>query len=142
MKNRRKKLITVLALIFTVNIFIAAMAQYASADLYKRGSSGSVVREIQTRLKNWGYYSGAVDGIYGSKTEAAVKYFQRKNGLSVDGQVGDKQQQQAQQAPAAPAAPEVRADSRVEMNTCLQGSFPPRQGANRTRVRLPSGRSC
>ena len=90
MKNRRKKLITVLALIFTVNIFIAAMAQYASADLYKRGSSGSVVREIQTRLKNWGYYSGAVDGIYGSKTEAAVKYFQRKNGLSVDGQVGDK----------------------------------------------------
>ena len=90
MKNYRKKLITVLALIFTVNIFIAAMAQYASADLYKRGSSGSVVREIQTRLKNWGYYSGAVDGVYGSQTETAVKYFQCRNGLHVDGQVGDK----------------------------------------------------
>ena len=90
MKNCRKKLITALALIFTVNIFITAMAQYASADLYKRGSSGSVVREIQTRLKNWGYYSGAVDGVYGSQTETAVKYFQCRNGLHVDGQVGDK----------------------------------------------------
>lgn len=48
------------------------------------------VTQIQTRLKSWGYYSGSVDGIYGSATESAVKYFQRKNGLSVDGQAGDK----------------------------------------------------
>ena len=46
--------------------------------------------QIQTRLKSWGYYSGSVDGIYGSATESAVKYFQRKNGLNVDGQAGDK----------------------------------------------------
>lgn len=90
MSKERKKLIMVMAIIFAVNIFIIAMAQYASADLYKKGSSGATVKEIQTRLKNWGYYNGAVDGIYGSGTEQAVRYFQRKNGLSVDGQVGDK----------------------------------------------------
>lgn len=70
-------------------VFTLALSRTASADLYKKGSSGDVVREIQTRLKNWGYYSGAVDGIYGSATEKAVRYFQSKNGLSVDGQTGD-----------------------------------------------------
>lgn len=90
MSAERKKLILALAVIFAVNIFIIALAQSASADLYKKGSSGATVREIQTRLKNWGYYSGAVDGIYGSGTEKAVKYFQQKNGLSADGQVGNQ----------------------------------------------------
>lgn len=66
------------------------MRSLADAALYKRGSSGATVTQIQTRLKSWGYYSGSVDGIYGSATESAVKYFQRKNGLSVDGQAGDK----------------------------------------------------
>ena len=69
MSAERKKLILALAVIFSANIFIIALVQYASADLYKRGSSGDTVREIQTRLKNWGYYSGEVDGIYGSRTE-------------------------------------------------------------------------
>lgn len=89
MSAERKKLILALAVIFAVNIFIIAVVQYASADLYKKGSSGATVTEIQTRLKNWGYYSGEIDGVYGSKTEAAVKYFQRKNGLTADGQVGN-----------------------------------------------------
>ena len=60
----------------------------ASAVTYQRGSSGSTVKEIQTRLKNWGYYSGELDGVYGSRTEAAVKRFQQKNGLTVDGKAG------------------------------------------------------
>ena len=90
MSKERKKLIMALALIFAVNIFIITLAQSASADLYKKGSSGAVVTEIQKRLKNWGYYFGAVDGVYGSETEEAVKYFQRKNGLSPDGQVGNQ----------------------------------------------------
>ena len=90
MSKERKKLILALALIFAVNIFIIALAQSASADLYKKGSSGAVVTEIQKRLKNWGYYTGSVDEVYGSKTEEAVKYFQRKNGLSVDGQAGSQ----------------------------------------------------
>ncbi len=90
MSTGQKKLILALAVLFAVNIFIIAMAQTASADLYKKGSSGAVVREIQTRLKNWGYYSGPVDGVYGSKTEAAVRWFQRKNGLAADGQAGNQ----------------------------------------------------
>ena len=89
MSKERKRLIFALAIVFALNIFIIALAQSASADLYKKGSTGDVVREIQTRLKTWGYYSGAVDGVYGSKTEEAVRYFQRKNGLSQDGQAGD-----------------------------------------------------
>ena len=90
MSPERKKLILALAVIFAVNIFIIALAQRASAELYKKGSGGAVVSEIQTRLKNWGYYNGAVDGVYGSQTEKAVRWFQQKNGLNVDGQVGDQ----------------------------------------------------
>lgn len=56
--------------------------------LSKRGSVGSEVRNIQTRLINWGYLSGSADGVYGSKTEEAVKKFQRKNGLTPDGIAG------------------------------------------------------
>ena len=55
----------------------------AEAAVLKRGSSGDTVRELQTRLKNWGYYTGSVDGIYGSQTVAAVKYFQRVNQVAV-----------------------------------------------------------
>ena len=90
MSSERKRLILTAAIVFTVNIFIIALAQTAAADLYKKGSSGEVVTQVQTRLKNWGYYFGSVDGVYGSKTEEAVRYFQRKNGLNVDGQVGNQ----------------------------------------------------
>ena len=90
MSSERKRLILAVAVVFTVNIFIIALAQTAAADLYKKGSSGEVVAQVQTRLKNWGYYFGTVDGVYGSKTEEAVRFFQRKNGLSVDGQVGNQ----------------------------------------------------
>lgn len=60
------------------------------AAVYKQGSSGATVKNIQQKLKNWGYYTGAVDGIFGAKTKAAVKYFQQKNGLVADGIVGAK----------------------------------------------------
>ena len=88
MSAERKRLLIALAILFAVNIFIIAMAQNASADLYKKGSSGAAVREIQTRLKNWGYYFCAVDGVYGSKTEDAVRLFQSRNGLTADGIAG------------------------------------------------------
>ena len=45
--------------------------------LSKYGSQGEEVRQIQTKLKRWGYYNGSVDGIYGSKTLSAVKAFQK-----------------------------------------------------------------
>ena len=90
MSAERKRLILSLVLIFAVNLFIIALARSASADLYKKGASGQTVKEIQSKLRDWGYYRGPVDGIYGSKTEEAVKYFQRKNGLNADGQVGNQ----------------------------------------------------
>jgi len=52
------------------------------------GSTGNKVSEVQSKLKQWGYYDGAIDGVYGPKTFEAVKNFQRKNGLKVDGVVG------------------------------------------------------
>ena len=54
------------------------------------GSTGDEVIQIQTRLKNWGYYNGKIDGVYGTGTFNAVKYFQRKNGLTADGVAGTK----------------------------------------------------
>ena len=84
----RKRLLLALALLFAVNILLITLAQRAEAITYKRGSSGSVVSQIQTKLKSWGYYSYAVDGIYGSRTESAVTAFQKRNGLTADGMAG------------------------------------------------------
>ncbi|MBR4057955.1 MAG: spore cortex-lytic enzyme [Oscillospiraceae bacterium] len=84
----RKKLILALVVIFTVNIALIALIQNADAISYRRGSSGNVVSQIQTKLKNWGYYKYNVDGIYGSRTEKAVKSFQSRNGLTADGIAG------------------------------------------------------
>lgn len=69
-------------LIITLTVTDGAVA------LSKMGSTGSEVRQIQTKLKNWGYYSGDVDGIYGTRTKNAVISFQRKNGLTADGIAG------------------------------------------------------
>ena len=60
------------------------------AAVLQQGNSGSSVKTMQQKLKNWGYYKGAIDGIFGPKTLEAVKYFQKKNGLAVDGIVGTK----------------------------------------------------
>lgn len=87
----KRKLILALAVLFAVNIAIITVVQIipsAGAASYKRGSSGDTVKEIQQRLSDWGYYSGSIDGIYGSKTEEAVKKFQQTNGLTVDGICG------------------------------------------------------
>lgn len=88
MTRSRKKLCAALAVLFAFNILVICCAQRAEAATYKQGSTGSVVTEIQQRLSDWGYYSGSVDGVYGSKTVAAVKYFQRTNGLTEDGKCG------------------------------------------------------
>lgn len=93
-----KKLLLIFAfiLVFTgIGVGINHVSSYsqvqtAYAATLKVGSTGTQVKTMQTKLKNWGYYTGAVDGIFGPKTKEAVKYFQRKNGLTVDGIVGAK----------------------------------------------------
>lgn len=86
--SHRRRLAWSLALLFAVNIAVISLVQQAQAATYRQGSTGEQVRIIQTKLKNWGYYDGAVDGIFGSGTAEAVRYFQRKNGLTADGIVG------------------------------------------------------
>ncbi len=93
MSTSRRKLILAIAIVFALNIVIILIVQTlsrADAATYRQGSTGSTVKTIQTKLKNWGYYKGGIDGIYGSKTVEAVKYFQRKNGLTADGICGAK----------------------------------------------------
>lgn len=58
--------------------------------LSRVGSRGDEVKQIQTKLKNWGYYSGNVDGIFGEQTRQAVVQFQKKNNLTVDGIAGSQ----------------------------------------------------
>lgn len=89
-KNNIKPII-VISILFSLflmyNVFLRNNEIFA---LSKYGSRGQEVIEIQTKLKRWGYYKGSVDGIYGSQTLEAVKYFQRKNGLTADGIAGTR----------------------------------------------------
>ncbi len=86
MKKKNKRLKSTLIVICVV-IFAAATAYGAS--VYKRGSRGETVREIQNVLLSEGLYDGNADGIYGEKTERAVKSYQANHGLAVDGIVGE-----------------------------------------------------
>lgn len=61
---------------------------YSMAVLSSYGSNNQEVINIQAKLYNWGYYNGIVDGIYGYETYKAVRQFQYKNGLVVDGVAG------------------------------------------------------
>jgi peptidoglycan hydrolase-like protein with peptidoglycan-binding domain len=54
----------------------------------EEGQSGDLVRALQQALKNQGFYSGTVDGLFGFATTEAVKAFQRAKGLTVDGKAG------------------------------------------------------
>lgn len=89
---QKQKKIMALLLIISIITFLSynIFLREETYALSKYGSRGSEVTQIQTKLKRWGYYSGNVDGIYGSQTVAAVKWFQRKNGLTADGIAGPK----------------------------------------------------
>lgn len=82
--------VMVLLIILALGSYEGANIEAEAATVLKRGSKGAQVRTLQTKLKKWGYYTGSVDGIYGSQTVTAVRYFQRVNGLAVDGVVGQK----------------------------------------------------
>ena len=66
---------------------LAYAAPLAKAAVYW-GSRGEQVKRVQRKLLQWGYYDGAVDGVFGQATYDAVVRFQKKNGLTADGVVG------------------------------------------------------
>lgn len=83
MKKNNKLISTLLCVCL---LFCAAT--YPAQAMSTVGSRGTEVKNIQTRLRDWGYYTGSIDGIYGTQTRNAVKLFQQKNGLTADGIAG------------------------------------------------------
>ena len=61
----------------------------AFAAVLEVGSRGSDVTKVQKKLIQYGYMTGTADGRYGEKTRDAVLWFQRRNGLTQDGKVGN-----------------------------------------------------
>jgi len=74
-----------LALLLTALILIQPAQAAAVLEV---GSRGSDVTKVQKRLIQYGYLDGTADGRYGEDTRDAVRLFQRRNGLTVDGRVG------------------------------------------------------
>ena len=85
---RRKQILMTLALTLAIFSTLTAGYQSTAAVSYRLGDRGETVKTIQQKLIRWGYLDGAADGIFGSATQTAVKYFQRSNGMSADGIVG------------------------------------------------------
>lgn len=94
-----KKIIFRFALLLCLNLFAVGSTIYsllpapatenpAVTVLSKMGSRGNEVKAIQEKLKERGLYNGSVDGIFGSQTQAAVKKFQKQQGLTQDGIAG------------------------------------------------------
>lgn len=80
-----KKSLRVIALSL---LLVSLLALSASASVVAWGSRGSQVSLVQQKLKQYGYYDGVVDGVFGKETYNAVVWFQEKNGLKADGAVG------------------------------------------------------
>ena len=82
----KRFLSAVLALMMSMMLAVPAQ----SATVLEVGSRGSDVIKVQKRLIQYDYLDGTADGRYGEDTRDAVRLFQRRNGLPVDGRVGAK----------------------------------------------------
>ena len=74
--------------VLVVLVLVFSLGSVCASALSKIGSRSEEVRLIQSALKNRGYYSGNIDGIFGTLTRKAVTAFQRDSGLKVDGIAG------------------------------------------------------
>ena len=72
MKNLKKykkiRAIIIAFIVILTILFILFSKLYKVQALSKYGSQGEEVKQIQTKLKRWGYYNGSIDGVFGSKT--------------------------------------------------------------------------
>lgn len=85
--NRMELALQLIAALMTFVLFFSFVR--ADAVVVAWGDKGDQVTLIQQKLKQYGYFSGTVDGVFGKQTYDAVVWFQRKNGLKVDGAVGE-----------------------------------------------------
>lgn len=88
--NRRKKVCIVFLVLALLIVSLGGLTVHADAAHIVKGDTKENVRIVQQRLKELGYYKITVDGIWGPKTLAGVKNFQRDWGLAVDGIVGSR----------------------------------------------------
>ena len=99
----------------------------------KKGSSGDSVRALQKRLKELGYYTGSVDGDFGENTEKAVKAFQERNGLTVDGKAGTNTMAKLNSSSAVKAATATATPKKTATPTPKRTATPtPRKTATPT----------
>ncbi|MCI6040141.1 MAG: spore cortex-lytic enzyme [Clostridiales bacterium] len=85
--NRMELALQLIAALMTFALFFSFVR--ADAAVVAWGDKGDQVTLVQQKLKQYGYFSGTVDGVFGKQTYDAVVWFQRKNGLKVDGVVGE-----------------------------------------------------
>ena len=91
---------------FVMSRYVKVSGEVPSKDSVEGlrvGSRGSEVKAVQRRLKELGYLTGTVDGVFGAKTESAVKAFQKRNGLTADGVVGSATLAKLNSSSAKPA---------------------------------------
>lgn len=91
--------------------------------VYRPGSQGTEVSQIQTRLRELGYYLGPIDGDYGSGTESAVRAFQRDHDLGVDGVMGPNTWQALLNSDEEIPVPEIFRKPLVYRCLALTGTF-------------------
>lgn len=82
-KSKLAKLATISVLL--ILLFVTGYVIAADKPTLSWGSSGDYVKQVQRKLSGWGYYSGQIDGQFGTSTSKAVKLFQKRNGLKADG---------------------------------------------------------
>lgn len=90
-KQTKIKLLQIIVLILIsilVIVILTSVKGQAIETLSRYGSTGTEVRQIQTKLKSLGLYKSTIDGIYGTLTRNAVIKFQREHGLIQDGVAG------------------------------------------------------
>ncbi len=90
----KKQVLWQIVAIILVNVLVITAIAYTYSEsaqtLSQLGSRGQEVRQIQSKLRELGLYSGSIDGIYGTATQKAVRQFQKNCGLTADGIAGRK----------------------------------------------------
>ena len=116
------KRITALVLAIVLLLSCFCVAEAATYKTLKKGSRGADVKKMQTALKNNGYYTLAIDGIFGKGTLAAVKAYQKANGLKVDGIAGPQTLGKLYSSTAAAAAAKPSSTATPKPDTGIPGN--------------------